>query len=63
MAEIDEGAKERSADLDRRMALLFDSQRKTEETVRELGRKIGNLTEVVERHIVEGHNGRARADG
>jgi hypothetical protein len=61
-AEIDRQAKERAADLDRRAALLFEAQRKTEETVRKLGERIDNLAAVVERHIVEGHNGRAQAE-
>ena len=59
-AEIERRAEERAADFDRRAALLFDAQRKTEETVRKLGERIDNLTTVVERHIVEGHNGRAQ---
>jgi ABC-type transporter Mla subunit MlaD len=69
MAEIDTQAKERAADLDRRAALLFDAQRQTEETVkkvgediRRLGERIDGLTTVVERHIVEGHNGRAQSE-
>lgn len=46
-------AEDKAPDIERRVALLFESQRKTEEAVR-------NLAAVVERHIVEGHNGRAR---
>ena len=63
-----EAADRRSEEMNEKIAALIDAQirteetvRKTEETVRELGKKIATLTEVVERHIVEGHNGRAGA--
>jgi anion-transporting ArsA/GET3 family ATPase len=62
MAEMDSEAKERAAEIDSRVVLLFDAQRKTEETVRKLGERIDGLAAVVERHIVEGHNGRARSE-
>jgi hypothetical protein len=55
VAEVDRRAKESAADFDRRLALLLDSQRMTQEAVR-------NLAAVVERHIVEGHNGRTQAE-
>ncbi len=58
-AEIERRARESAADFDRRMAMLADSQRKTEEIVRKVGERIDNLAAVVERHIVEGHNGRS----
>ncbi len=53
-ADFDRRAKESAADFDRRLALLLDSQKKTEEAVR-------NLAATVDRHIVEGHNGRTGA--
>jgi len=63
-------ADRRAQELDEKIAALIDAQirteesgRKMEETVSELGKKIGNLTEVFERHITEGHNGRARPEG
>lgn len=65
MAELDREAKERGADIDRRIAELVDSQMRTEETVRRLGEDVTrteeavrNLAVTVDRHIVEGHNGR-----
>jgi hypothetical protein len=69
VAEMDSRNKESAADFDRRLALLLDSQRKTEEavrkteeTVKQMGEGIRNLAATVDRHIVEGHNGRAGAE-
>ncbi|MCA1618680.1 MAG: hypothetical protein LC795_05080 [Acidobacteria bacterium] len=50
---------DKAPDIDRRLATLVEAQMKTDETVRKMGERIDNLTVVVERHIVEGHNGRA----
>ena len=69
-AENDTEAKERAADFDRKMAALVDAQTRTEETVKrmgervdKLGERIDNLTVVVERHVTDGHGGRARPEG
>ena len=63
VAEMNSRNKESAADFDRRLALLLDSQRKTEEAVRKTDEAVRNLTATVDRHIVEGHNGRARPEG
>lgn len=55
-AGADRRDEERAAGIDRRIAALFDSQGKTEEAIRK-------LAVTVDRHIVEGHNGRARPEG
>ena len=61
VAEMDSRTKESAADFDRRYALLLESQRLTEETVRKTEEAVRNLAVTVDRHIVEGHNGRAGA--
>lgn len=61
--DFDRRLKESAADFDRRYAILLDSQRLTEETVRKLGERIDSLAVTVDWHIVEGHNGRARPEG
>jgi hypothetical protein len=55
-AETDRRAAERAAEFDRKFAMLTESQQKTEESIR-------NLTEVVNRHIADGHGGGARPEG
>ncbi|MDT5268342.1 MAG: hypothetical protein QOH49_528 [Acidobacteriota bacterium] len=60
--EMKREAKERDADFDRKIATLVDAQLRTEETVNKLGARIDNLAATVDRHIVEGHNGRARPE-
>ena len=63
-------AKERGAEFDRKFAALVDAQVRTEETVKrmgeridKLGERVDNLTVVVERHVADGHGGRARPEG
>jgi methyl-accepting chemotaxis protein len=48
---------------DRKIAALVDSQIRTEEVMRKLGERMDSLAATVDRHIVEGHNGRARPEG
>ncbi|MFL6255779.1 MAG: hypothetical protein ACJ74T_12270 [Pyrinomonadaceae bacterium] len=60
--EIDREAKERAADFDRKIAALADAHMRTEEVIRRAGERIDNLTVVVERHIADGHGGRARPE-
>ncbi|HEX8499538.1 MAG TPA: hypothetical protein VF659_03020 [Pyrinomonadaceae bacterium] len=55
-ADFDRRIKESAADFDRRLALLLDSQKQTEEALR-------NLAATVDRHIAEGRNGKAGAEG
>ena len=69
-AESDREAKARAADFDRKIAALVDAQMRTEETVNrmgeridKLGERIDKLTVVVERHVSDGHGGRARPEG
>lgn len=62
-AEFDREAKERAADFDRKIAALVDAQMRTEEVVMKVGERIDNLTLVVERHIADGHGGRAQTEG
>jgi methyl-accepting chemotaxis protein len=57
-----ESTRERFDETGRKIAALVDAQIQTEDTVRKLGERIDNLAAVVERHIVEGHNGRARPE-
>ncbi|MET0650698.1 MAG: hypothetical protein ABW208_29155 [Pyrinomonadaceae bacterium] len=54
---------ERFEDTDRKLAALVNSQMLTEEVVRKLGERMDSLAATVERHIAEGHNGRARLEG
>lgn len=68
-AEMKRETRERGADFDRKIAALADAHMRTEEVVKKageridkLGERIDNLSVVVERHIVEGHNGRARPE-
>ena len=53
----------RAQEIDEKIAALVDAQMQTEETVRKLGEDVRNLAVTVDRHIVEGHNGRARPEG
>lgn len=53
----------RSQELDEKIAALIGAQMQTEETVRKLGEDLRGLAATVDRHIVEGHNGRARPGG
>lgn len=67
--EVDREAKERNEDFDRKIAALVDAQMRTEETINKageridkLGERIDNLAATVDRHIVDGHGGRARPE-
>src|SRR5687767_15048835 len=57
-ADFDKRLKESAADFDRRYATLVEAQKKTEEAVRKMGERVDNLAATVDRHIVEGHNGK-----
>ena len=57
-----EATDRRAQELDEKMAALIDAQIQTEETVRKLGEDLRHLAATVDRHIVEGHNGRARPE-
>ena len=59
----------RTQEIDEKIAALVDAQIQTEETVRKLGEDVRkteeavrNLAVTVDRHIAEGHNGRARPE-
>jgi hypothetical protein len=56
LVTVDKRAAERAAEFDQKFALLTEAQRKTEEGIR-------SLAATVDRHIAEGHNGRARPEG
>jgi hypothetical protein len=56
VARLAQVTTERFEETDRKIAALVDAQIQTEETVR-------NLAATVDRHIAEGHNGRARPEG
>ncbi len=62
-----EAADRRTDEMEGKFAALVDARIRAEETMREESRKteesVRNLAAVVERHIVEGHNGRARPEG
>ena len=67
--EMKREAAERDADFDRKIAALVNAQMRTEETfnkvgerIDKLGERIDDLAVTVDRHIVEGHNGRARTE-
>ena len=56
-------AEDRAAEIDRKIAALVDAHMRTEEVVRKAGERIDNLTATVDRHIADGHGGRARTEG
>jgi predicted chitinase len=56
MTERFEAVDRRDDETDRKIAALVDAQIQTEEAVR-------HLAATVDRHIAEGHNGRARPEG
>ena len=47
-------------EIDRKFAALADAQIRSEEAFRKMSERIDNLAATVDRHINEGHNGRAR---
>ncbi len=56
VGRLTESTRERFDDTDRKIAALVDSQIQTEENLR-------SLSAAIDRHIAEGHNGRARPGG
>lgn len=54
-------AKERGAEIDKKMAALFEAQVRTEETFKKVGERIDKLAATVDRHVADGHGGRAQA--
>ena len=57
-----EAVDRRGDETDRKIAALVDAQLRMEEESRKTEEAIRNLAATVERHIVEGHNGRAGAE-
>ena len=53
----------RAQEIDEKIAALVDAQIQTEESARKMEEAIRSLAVTVDRHIIEGHNGRARPEG
>ena len=62
VARLAQVTTERFEETDRKLAALVVGQIRTEETVRKMGERIDNLAATVDRHITEGHNGRAQPE-
>ena len=62
VARLAQVTTERFQETDRKIAALVDSQIQTEEVMRKLGERMDNLAATVDRHIAEGHDGRARPE-
>lgn len=62
VARLAQVTTERFEETDRKLAALVDAQIRTEETFRKMSERIDNLAVTVDRHIAEGHNGRARPE-
>jgi chromosome segregation ATPase len=58
-----EAVDNRADETDRKLAALVDAQMRSEESFRKMSEGIDNLAATVDRHIAEGHNGRARPEG
>ena len=62
VAQLAQVTTERFEETDRKIAALMDSQIQTEEVMRRLGERMDNLAATVDRHIADGHGGRAEAE-
>ncbi|HWS88368.1 MAG TPA: hypothetical protein VN282_15460 [Pyrinomonadaceae bacterium] len=58
-----EAVERRADETDRKLGALVDAQIQTEGTVRRIGEKVGDLAAMMERHVADGHGGRAQPEG
>ena len=62
-AERFEDVNKRADEFDRKLAALVDAQIQNEEMMGKLGERIDRLAATFERHIADGHGGRAEPEG